>query len=125
MPSPRALLPASLLALLLAAPSTVGAPAVDGIVHGAGTVSTFRIDGGPAGALEGGAFEWNYVCGSCFARITVVSGTFTLIQDGAAVDLAPGVYELREFKGLIGQTYLAPHEYFFQVDGLGRIERVE
>lgn len=110
---------------MLAAPGTVGAPAVDGMIHGVGTVATFHIEGGPAGALAGGGHDWSYVCGSCYARITVTSGTFTVVQDGGVYDLVPGVYAIHGFKGLIAQSHQGPHDFFFQLDGLGRIERVE
>lgn len=118
----RAIVPIS-LALIMAAPVTVGAPMLYGTVHGQGTASVFSIFGSGA-ALEGGLYRWSMLCGGCEFRMTLTDGVFVLVQDGGERSLGPGVYEVRGFQGLLMHSQRAPHEYTVEMHGAADVERV-
>lgn len=96
---------ALLIVLLVALPQQGAAlPTVRGAVTGFGTAESFTIFGKGLPALEGGAMEWNLVCSDCFFRIAITDSSYTLVQDGTAGVLAPGSYEVREYRGLISHS---------------------
>lgn len=102
----------------------MGAPLVPDILNGFGTAITFQLFG-EGESLEGGTHEWTDVCGHCEMRVTLADGTFVIVDtDGGTRALEPGVYELREYRGLFLFSARAPHEFDVQLHGLAKIERL-
>lgn len=115
-----------LMALVaLAAPAAMGATLLPGTIQGQGTASNVRILPGEGLVIEGGAYEWNYVCADCPLRVTIVDGLFVFYEPTTgSVTLEPGEYELREFRGLLLRNDVAPFEFQIQVHGFAKLERV-
>jgi hypothetical protein len=105
----------------LAAAQTVDAATIPGLVSGTAKVSDFYIASGGQ-TFEGGAFETNLVCHACYVRLTVVTSSITLVQDGAERTLAPGSYEIRTFGGFVGITTNGLHDFFFELHGTGTVK---
>lgn len=118
------LLPVALVALASLSPATVGAPLVPDALHGFGEASWFEVRAVGL-ALEGGAHEWTDVCAECYIRFSTPGGAFTLVDasnpEGAVTELTPGLYELREFRGLYMFTQASPGAFSLQVHGLGKV----
>ena len=106
-----------LLAVAFLAPAAA-APTVGGVVSGAGQVSTYYVVAGGQ-YWGGGAFDANLACYGCYVRFTLDSGTMTLVQNGAVVQLPPGQYQIPGFVGYIGITTQGPHDFFFEIHGEG------
>lgn len=115
-----------LLVLLLAsslvglAPHGAAAPSVGGVIQGAGGVSTYYITTGGS-YVDGGAFDATFACAGCYVRFTVESGSYQLVQSGAVTTLVPGTYQIDGFAGVIGISMNAPHDFFFEIHGEGRV----
>lgn len=111
--------------MVLAVPNTAAAPLVPDVINGFGTASTFEVFGTGL-ALEGGLTEWGEICALCLIRITVSDATFFSVvdADGGETTLTTGVYEFREFRGTFGFTQNAPHDFYVQVHGVGKINKL-
>ena len=118
------LLAVGILAVASVAPGTVGAPFVPEIIQGFGAASWFSVFAFGL-ALEGGAYDWNDVCAECLIRFTATGGQFLVVEDGGTTaQLTPGLYEMREFRGLYAFSQQAPGSFLIQVNGLGKIEKL-
>jgi len=127
---PRTLQLASLVLVVgaLASPLILAAPLVPDVLNGAGTVSTFEVFGAGV-SIEGGAHDWTDICSGCLIRMTVGEGAFTVVDPSVASDmtpiLAPGVYEIREFRGIYAFSVEGQHAFIVQLHGLGKIARLD
>lgn len=120
------------LALLAAAslvPATGAAPTVPELITGVASASTLRVHGlGPL-VVEGGAFDWNEVCGPCDIRLTATSTGFTTVGTLASSEpsssLPPGLYDITEFRGLLAYNIEGDNAFFVTLHGVGDVERIE
>lgn len=126
MPLPRtALFPTLALAILLAVPPTLAGPAVPEPITGEGTVTAFRVRSHDVSHdFEGGVADYTLACTSCTLNLTVASAGFTAVQNGAPVDLAPGVYHVREFSGVFSWTMVELGNYTVTLTGAGQVHRI-
>lgn len=117
-----------LLVLLALAPATVAARGVPDVLHGHGDVSTFQLFAFGL-ALEGGLHERTALCADCVLRFTTTAPSFVVADlsspAGAARTLDPGRYEVRELRGFFGSTQEAPHAFFVQIHGAGKLLRLD
>lgn len=113
------------LAILLATPGVVAAITVPGSIQAQGTLSHFRFYPSSGWALEGAVYEWTRVCSECLVRITITGGSWIYHDavDGT-IFLDPGVYELREFRGLFFGNDVAPFDYDVQVHGVAKVVEI-
>lgn len=113
----RALLVAALLA-----PLATAAPVIHGTLQAQGTVSHFQFLPAAGLALEGGPYEWTRACSECLLRVTITGGSWIHYDASQGpVFLAPGVYELREFRGLFFGNDVALRHFEVQVHGLAKV----
>jgi len=120
------LLPAVALVALVLAPTLAAAPAAPDIIHGAGMVSWFQVFAFGL-ALEGAGHDFVDVCGDCFVRFTTTSGAFTVVDASNAQlvrELTPGLYEIREYRGLFAFTQEEPGAFVVQMHGAGKVIRL-
>jgi hypothetical protein len=112
----------ALLLLALPPPTATAAPSIPGTVNGYTDASRFEIYGGGL-ALEGGVNEWTLVCGGCYVRISMTQPSIFVTQDDFSGFLVPGVYEIREFRGLIQhQGDRGAYTVFF--NGVGEVNAI-
>lgn len=109
---------AALLALLLA-PSALAA-SVPASIQGAGQVTTYYIVTGGM-VVQGGAFDSQIACYGCYVRLSIASGTFSVVENGQARSLGAGTWEIRGFAGALGITQNAPHDFFVEIHGAGQV----
>ena len=100
------------------------APFVPEVIQGAGGATWFQVFALGV-ALEGGVHDWNAVCAECLIRFTFTGGQLLVLEQGGTVTvLTPGLYEMREFRGLYGSTQEGPGAFLIQVHGLGKLEKL-
>ena len=119
---PRPLLPVLLFcALLLPAAPAAGLPTLNDLVHGAGNASSIQLFADDLTSVEGGLYDKNRVCTDCILRITIASGTVTVVENGVPATLAPGAYEIRELQGTFSFTSKGLHSADFRIEGNGKV----
>jgi hypothetical protein len=95
------------------------------VLNGFGAASSFQVFA-QGQALEGGLYDWTDLCGHCEIRVTLGEGQFAANSGDAFVTLLPpGVYELREYRGLFLFSQDAPHEFQVEFHGIGKIARLD
>lgn len=119
----------ALLALLvlpaLAAPA--GAQVVvPETITGSGTASRFQVFANGA-TVEGGLYERTLACGACLIRLNLTEGEITALQGGGGgpETLAPGLWEIRAFRGTFAYTQEGLGVFDVDIHGVGGIHRVE
>lgn len=118
-------LPALALAALVALPLVAAEPAIPGLLQGVGTLRWFSFLPGDGFAFEGGAYDWTRLCEECHVRIAIEDGTWTYYDPArGSVSLAPGLYELREFRGIFFGNDAGLGEFPVEVHGLAEVERL-
>lgn len=123
MPRARWIPAAAAILAALALQPALSAPAVQDGIEATGTARTFLIYGGGF-ALEGGTHDWSVVCGGCLIRVTFAdTQSSVIVASGSVVAVTPGLYEIREFRGLLQFTEEAPGVTFFQIHGTGGVAR--
>lgn len=115
---------AAILALALA-PAVLAAPFVPDLIQGAGRVSWFQVFAFGL-ALEGAGHDYTDVCADCYIRFTTTEVAFAVVDaSGEAIRaLDPGLYELREFRGLYAFSQEEPGSFLVQVHGLGKVVKL-
>lgn len=115
----------SLLALTVAAPTLAAAPMVSDALNGFGTAITFHVYGEGL-AFEGGTYAWNDVCGYCYIRMSIADGSFVANTNANLLTaLPPGLYEVREFRGLFQYTEVGRFDFDVEFHGVGKIARIQ
>lgn len=114
-----------LLALIAVSPVILGAPGVPQVFNGFGSASTFQVFAS-GHALEGGLYGWNDLCANCEIRVTLGAGNFFVTgTDQFVGQLPPGVYELREYRGLFLFTQNARRDFSVEFHGIGKVDRLD
>jgi hypothetical protein len=74
-------------------------------------------------AVQGAAADWTYACVDCFIRIAMSTPSIFAAPSGEPIMLAPGTYEIREYRGLImlsGDT----GDFTMVLSGVGKLIRL-
>lgn len=114
--------PLAALVVLSLVATAGAAPLVPALLVGFGSATTFQVFGS-GGSVQGGAYEWNDLCGYCWILITVFDGTLLDADDSPSL-LDPGVYEIREFRGVFSHTQQGLGNHAFQLEGVGKMHPV-
>lgn len=118
----RALALGLLLLLALGPTPAAAAPSVETPIAGWGVASRYTLLAFGY-ALEGGAADVTIVCADCLLRLTLVDSSFVRAEPAGSGPLAPGLYELREYRGLVQVTGSAGR-FDVTLVGTGSLERL-